>query len=419
METRFSQPDHSGHSGSQSGVKTRIYSGVRAPWIDYLRGFITLLVVAHHSSLAYTTFAHFNKDAYILSTHPVVDTVRSRGLDLFEDFNDIFFMSLMFLISGIFVIKSIGHKGRIQFIRDRFYRLLIPFAIGVTVLMLLAYYPAYLLAHGKNDIGGYIKDFFTVEAWPVGPPWFIWVLFFFNLLFAILYPLLHSSIRHAGTFLAGWQQRPIRLILLWFSVTWILYIPAMLLAGPDSWTGIGPFDFQISRVLLYFGYFILGIVIGSPGLTQGIFADGSKFVEKWPAWIASCIFAYALLKLSEPPLRQLIDQHRLSLLQATLLHRSLWVLSCTLSCIAFLTSFKALFSTSGPRTRTWWDSLAANAYGIYLIHYIFVIWCQYFLLDFSFLPAVVKFLITFGLSFLVSWWVTSKIRQIDLFRRYL
>ena len=33
----------------------------RTLWIDYLRSFITVLVVAHHSSLAYTTFASFDK----------------------------------------------------------------------------------------------------------------------------------------------------------------------------------------------------------------------------------------------------------------------------------------------------------------------------------------------------------------------
>jgi hypothetical protein len=73
----------------------------RTNWLDYLRSFITILVVAHHSSLAYTTFAHFNKKVYILSTHPIVDTIRWKGLDIFEDFNDIFFMSL---ISGIFIV---------------------------------------------------------------------------------------------------------------------------------------------------------------------------------------------------------------------------------------------------------------------------------------------------------------------------
>src|SRR5882762_1176523 len=97
----------------------------RVAWMDYLRGFITVLVVAHHSSLAYTTFASFNRQAYILSTHPVVDTMRWKGLDIFEDFNDVFFMSLMFLISGIFVLPSLARQGPGAFIRNRFYRLFI------------------------------------------------------------------------------------------------------------------------------------------------------------------------------------------------------------------------------------------------------------------------------------------------------
>jgi len=100
-----------------------VQNSSRIPWVDYLRGFITLLVVAHHSSLAYTTFASFNKAAYISSTHPIVDTMRSRGLDYFEDFNDIFFMSLMFLISGVFVMRSLQNKGVVHFMRDRFYPL--------------------------------------------------------------------------------------------------------------------------------------------------------------------------------------------------------------------------------------------------------------------------------------------------------
>jgi len=111
--------------------------------VDNLRSFITVLVVAHHSSLAYATFGFFNKEAYITSTHPIVDQARWKGLDIFIDFNDIFFMSLMFLISGIFVMQSIQHKLVKAFVRDRFFRLFIPFMLGVTILMLLAYYPAF------------------------------------------------------------------------------------------------------------------------------------------------------------------------------------------------------------------------------------------------------------------------------------
>ena len=68
----------------------------RNVWVDYLRSAITVLVVAHHASLAYTTFASFDKSAYINSTNPVVDTDRTVLMDIFENFNDIFFMFLMF-----------------------------------------------------------------------------------------------------------------------------------------------------------------------------------------------------------------------------------------------------------------------------------------------------------------------------------
>jgi glucans biosynthesis protein C len=44
--------------------------------IDYLRGGVTVLVVAHHSALAYNTFSRFNPVHYTASTAPVVDRMR-------------------------------------------------------------------------------------------------------------------------------------------------------------------------------------------------------------------------------------------------------------------------------------------------------------------------------------------------------
>lgn len=54
----------------------------RNTWVDYLRTSITVLVVAHHSALSYTTYASFNRTAYIFSTHPIVDSKRCIGLDI-------------------------------------------------------------------------------------------------------------------------------------------------------------------------------------------------------------------------------------------------------------------------------------------------------------------------------------------------
>ncbi|NML38964.1 acyltransferase family protein [Chitinophaga sp. G-6-1-13] len=386
----------------------------RTSWVDNLRSFVTVLVVAHHSSLAYTTFAWFDKTAYIRSTHPVVDAARSRGLDIFEDFNDVFFMSLMFLISGIFVFRSLQNKGTGKFIRDRFYRLFVPFLIGVTVLMLLAYYPPYYIAHGKHDVLAYVADFFTVEAWPVGPPWFIWVLFVFNLIVAALFPLLQQVVERWSQWLAGRQQQPGKLLLYWFLFSWILYVPMVLLIDAGKWTGIGPFDFQVSRVLLYFGYFFLGMLIGVRGLGRSIFADGSAFVRYWWCWALAALGVYAFLKGSEAPLTAMMARQELSLMQATLIYRSVWILSCTLSGVAFLTIFKSLMN----RSSAWWQSLSANAYGIYLVHYIFVLWCQYLLLDVP-LTAWPKFLITFVFSWLLSWGVTAIARKNSIIGKYL
>lgn len=378
----------------------------RAQWIDYLRGFVTILVVAHHASLAYTTFASFNKDAYISSTHPVVDVLRWKGMDYFEDFNDIFFMSLMFLIGGVFVISSLRKKGIGTFITDRFYRLLIPFFVGVTVLMLLAHYPAYYLAHGSFNLRDYVVDFFTVEAWPVGPPWFIWVLFFFNMIVALLFPFIGVFISKSGERLSSWANQPLKIFLLWYLLTWISYMPLMFWAGAGAWTGFGPFDFQVSRVLLYFTYFLMGIVIGSPGIDSGLFRKDGLLMRKWSLWVIGSVLTYVLLKLTEAPLTARYEQKQLTEFQATLIYRSIWTLSCTLSCMAFITLFRKLFNGTNKH----WQALSENAYGIYLLHYIFVIWCQFLLLEAD-LPVVVKFSLTFLISVVVSWGLTYLFRK--------
>jgi surface polysaccharide O-acyltransferase-like enzyme len=386
----------------------------RAFWLDYLRAFITVLVVAHHSSLAYTTFASFNKQAYNASTHPIVDTVRSGALDIFEDFNDVFFMSLMFLISGIFVLPALARKGRRTFIRDRFYRLFIPFLIAVTVLMPLAYLSSWHLAHGNYDLGAFLVDFITVEHWPAGPPWFIQLLFFFNIIVAALYLRWRPTLDRWASALAGLAGKPFRVGLFWYVFSFCLYLPLVLIFGASAWTGIGPFAFQLSRILLYFGYFVLGMLLGAAGTDKGLLAEGSAFNRYWPFWLILCTLASGL-KLAGVPISALVNQNRINEWQARLLYRPIWTLSCTASCIAFLTIFRHRFHNT---TRKAWDSLAANAYGIYLVHYIFVLWTQFLLLPAK-LPALTKFALSFTLSLALSWLLTALLRKIPIVRKYL
>lgn len=383
-------------------------------WVDYLRSAITVLVVAHHASLSYTTFAWFDTNAYINSTHPIVDTRRWIGLDIFENFNDVFFMSLMFLIGGLFLIKSINRKGTKGFIRDRLFRLFVPFMLLGTIFMLIAYLPSYYVAKGNADVIAYVKDFFTVEGWPVGPPWFIWMLFSFNLIFALFHRAFQKAGDQAGKLFSAIKNKPFVFFMLLFLLTFILYVPMAFKVGAGTWTGIGPFDFQLSRIFLYFGYFVLGVFIGNSDFSNDLFSSESAIAKKWRLWVLLSLIAYIVLTAMSRPLEHLVKEGKIEEFYAWMIYYLVYAASCTLSCIAFITVFRKLVR-SGQRV---WNSLSENAYLIYLIHYIFVIWIQFSLLNLN-ITAFLKFAITFVASLILSWGTSILLKRIEIVKKYL
>jgi surface polysaccharide O-acyltransferase-like enzyme len=72
--------------------------------------------------------------------------------------------------------------------------------------------------------------------------------------------------------------------------------------------------------------------------------------------------------------------------------------------------FAAVFLRFGGARAAFTDSLSENAYAIYLVHYVFVIWLQYALLGAT-LPAVVKGLLVFVSALLLSWGVAVGARR--------
>ena len=66
-------------------------------------------------------------------------------VQFFTGFNDVFFMSLMFFLSGLFVCTASSARESATFLRDRLLRLGLPFVVAAAVVAPLAYYPTYLL----------------------------------------------------------------------------------------------------------------------------------------------------------------------------------------------------------------------------------------------------------------------------------
>ena len=57
------------------------------------------------------------------------------------------------------------------------------------------------------------------------------------------------------------------------------------------------------------------------------------------------------------------------------------------------------------------DSLSENSYGIYIVHYVYVTWLQYFFLGSALAPSV-KGMVVFLITLILSWGSVAAIRRI-------
>jgi glucan biosynthesis protein C len=80
------------------------------------------------------------------------------------------------------------------------------------------------------------------------------------------------------------------------------------------------------------------------------------------------------------------------------------------SCISSSFAFISIFKQKIQKESSLWTNLSANAFGIYLLHYIFITWLQFILLSVS-LPALAKFLIVFLVTLTASWAVVNFARK--------
>jgi glucan biosynthesis protein C len=379
--------------------------------IDYLRTTLTLMVVWHHSMLAYTTFARFDVNNYLASTHFVVDTTRWLFLDYAQYFNDVFFMSLMFCVSGLFAWPSLSRHGAGGFVRERFLRLGLPFALFVTTLMPITYYASWQLTGRDAGFVAYLRDTFFTHGWPPGPLWFIWVLLMFDLVAALIWAV-GLQLKNLNAFHQFAERRPLLIGLGVFAVCAALYLPVLAVFG-DRWVALGspPFYFQLPRIGVYFAWFAFGIVIGAAGTHQGLLAAGSKLVRNWQWWIAASFIAFNVLVFTP---RLLGAANLLSAYQRDAVEVILWIVSCVASCLGFL----ALFRGAVHSRRAWMDSLTRSAYTIYIVHFLFVLWLQRAFLNVQ-IHAGVKAIAVFIGSVLLSWLTARSLLSVPFVRKVL
>jgi surface polysaccharide O-acyltransferase-like enzyme len=89
-----------------------------------------------------------------------------------------------------------------------------------------------------------------------------------------------------------------------------------------------------------------------------------------------------------------------------------------LFCAAMTFTVPAFFLRFAKRPFRFLDAMQKQAYGIYLLHFIPLIWLQYLVYDPP-LPAVVKFAIVFTGTLSASWVATLGLRRIPFVARMI
>src|SRR2546430_211336 len=171
---------------------------------------------------------------------------------------------------------------------------------------------------------------------------------------------------------------------------------------------------QTSRILLYAGYFLTGVGIGVVSLRAGILSGEGALAQRWPLWLAFASLFYGAILLLVYAHHNWIadfDSPPLSWQAGYGLAFALFSAAMTFTVLAVSLAF------ASSRMKLL-DAMRPYAYGIFLTHYIFIIWLQYAVYDYSW-PAFVKFAAVFIGTLVLSWAAAALLRKVPIVSRMI
>jgi fucose 4-O-acetylase-like acetyltransferase len=337
--------------------------GRRIHWMDNLRTVIILLVVLYHVGGVYEAAGLWGW-FWIVDDPATITWVGIVGIVF-----DIFMMPTLFFISGYLTPASLKNKNGGEFLKGKFKRLMVPWAMAVFTLI-----PLYkvIFLYSRNLPQEPWSTYFHItnpnsQNWL----WFLPVLFLFNVLYLLLskanikFQKTSLRVAVAGTFVTGFAYS--------FLIGGIL--------GFRSWTLTPLIDFENERLLIYFMTFLLGVLC----YRQDIFAEKPK--SKTLYTIANSV---AWLPVTLHILVRLYPIFFPDGFAITPLYRVIWHLSFDLSLLCMLYVMIQSFWRYLDKTGKLWDVLNRNSYGVYVIHVIMIGIFGTLLLNLN-LPALVKY----------------------------
>ena len=371
----------------------------RLVFIDNLRIFLTILVVAHHAAQPYGPTG---------GAWPLFNPDRAPILGPFFAVNAAFFMGLFFFIAGYLTPAAYDRKGPKRFLWSRFQRLGIPlivFSLGVFPLVLY-----HLSAPPQSFFTFIIQTYIHPLSIEVAHLWFLLHL----MVYAVGHTLWRQYKPRRGRFilsifhpvLSHWTILIYLLGLTGLTVVVRVYYPI------DRWVRLfGVLPTEIAHLPQYVSLFLAGAVAYRLNWLKQ--TDKTKgFI-----WLSIGLTA-ALLRYAYS-----IGRHRYLLPDIIAgggwdWRSAVWsgweATICVGLCIGLLILFRETLNRQNQITTL----LSRNAYGVYLIHLVMIVYLQIAIANASLGP-----LTKFGLVTLIGvplcFTASIFLRQIPIFKHVL
>lgn len=369
-------------------------SATRIEWIDRLRIWLTILVVAHHSADTYSSLGDWyvafgGKDA------------SATGLTLFMIANQLYFMGAFFLLAGFFTPAAFDRRGPRRYLRDRLVRLGIPLLFYVVVIRPLCLLPGGIVKAQQANASHQhfsLPRYLALGGDP-GVTWFLEVLIVFSLGYVLLRVLTRTSTAHAQIPSTTPRIGGLGVIVVALAAITMVWQWAVPLGA--YWPIVGlPSPYFLPQYLLFF---ILGAV-----------ASRRQWLQQMPSWwgypaIATTLTGGILFGLS---LGKSINPSHLGASAEQAGGMALFSVSfTTLLIIVFRRWFAQPVKTP---TRL----LASNSFLVYVIHPFTLTWIAVLLMGLNW-PSIAWAGLLFLIAAPTTWALASLLRRNPTIRRVI
>ena len=360
-------------------------SGSRLAYLDNMRIYLIILLIVHHSSIAFGGGGDWPVE------DPSVNEINEAFLTFFTVVNQSYFMSAFFLLAGYFTPRSLEKKGPTSFLSDRLTRLGIPLLVYTTLIININQFLVQVV---------WLKEPFT-WLWEYNPGhlWFLQAL----LLFAVIYVIYrgfsdrYRSQKRSQVYPDRFPSN--RALIFTIVVLAILTFMVRIFVPIGEWVG----GFQLAHFVHYIFCFFIGILAyrgdwfsrlqKSQALPWGIVA-----LVVLPLFLVIAVLG-GTLEGDEQAAKLVGGLHWQSFAY------SIWESIMLIAVLTFLLYFfREHFSRAGALAIT----LAASVYTVYIIHQTLVTAVDIMFIPMS-IPTIVKFVfvsiisvpLCFGLAILI------------------